>query len=73
MNKRHHQSHHIFAFLGALLLIFIIFFGIQAFEKTYNFEDISVDDAQGYYDGANTTNPFFPHPDDALAQVADYH
>ena len=63
--KHHHKSHHIFTFLGVLLLIFIIFFGIRYFQSTYTFENAFVDNsAQDYEEGIDTTNPFLPHPDD---------
>ncbi|MFT7016429.1 MAG: hypothetical protein ACJATX_000392, partial [Candidatus Paceibacteria bacterium] len=70
--KQHHKSHHIFAFLGALLLIFIVFFGVQYFQQQYTFESVALDNSQSYEEGDDTTNPFLPHPDE-LGQDEDQY
>jgi len=69
--KYHHKSHHIFAFLGALLLIFVVFFGIQFFQQQYTFESVALNNNSSYEDGVDTTNPFLPHPDESSNSVSD--
>ncbi len=52
-----HKSHHIFAYLGLLVLLFVTIFGIQFFKNQYNFIDIAYDNSGTYEDGINQ-NPF---------------
>ncbi|MCA9352648.1 hypothetical protein KC901_00515 [Patescibacteria group bacterium] len=70
----HHKSHHIFAYLGILLLIFVVFFGVRYFQSEYTFENILVGkSAQSYEDGEVTANPFFPDPDHMMTGYTSDH
>lgn len=70
--KLHHKSHHIFTLLGALVLIFIVFFGIRYFQAEYNFQDIQLtNNAQSYDEGIDTSNPFLPHPDESSSALIE--
>jgi len=59
MHKKH-NSHHIFLFLGLLILLFIFIFGIRHFasEYTYDKKDTEINNSQNYEDGLHTNNPF---------------
>lgn len=59
MHKKH-NSHHIFLFLGLLVLLFIIVFGIRHFQSEYSYSDNEVifDNSQNYQDGVPSENPF---------------
>ena len=66
--KHHHKSHHIFIFLGALLVIFLVFFGLRYFQSEYDFENILTNNQQSYEEGDNSISPFLPHPDNLTEQ-----
>jgi hypothetical protein len=55
-----HNSHHIFLFLGFLILLFILIFGIRHFasEYTYSKDGIEIDNSQSYDDSLYSLNPF---------------
>lgn len=58
MHKKH-NSHHIFLFLGLLVLLFIIIFGIGYFQSEYRFDGaIEIDNTQNYEEGITIVNPF---------------
>lgn len=65
MHKKH-NSHHIFLFLGLLVALFIIIFGVRYFQPEYRFDEgIQVENTQGYDDGTSIKNPFSnPLPED---------
>ncbi|MFT7328230.1 MAG: hypothetical protein ACI870_000416 [Crocinitomicaceae bacterium] len=57
--KKNHSSHIIFVYLGALLLLFILVFGIHYFQSQYTFEVVdTLDASQDYDDGKKLYNPF---------------
>lgn len=59
MHKKH-NSHHIFLYLGLLVLLFIFVFGIRHFASEYTFskEGIEINNSQDYEDGIRSSNPF---------------
>jgi len=57
-----HKSHHIFAYLGVLTLVFIVIFGVRYFNVEYRFDDVEViNNSQAYEEGTSTKNPFIQH------------
>lgn len=59
MHKKH-NSHHIFLYLGLLVLLFVLVFGIRYFasQYTYSSKGIEINNSQDYDDGLRTYNPF---------------
>jgi hypothetical protein len=56
-----HKSHHIFIYLGILILLFALVFGMKYFKSLYSFEETGVTVAEQNYDaGALTESPFVP-------------
>jgi hypothetical protein len=55
-----HNSHYIFLFLGLLVLLFVLIFGVRYFQSSYFFSDreIILDNTQDYNDGVAIENPF---------------
>jgi hypothetical protein len=56
-----HKSHHIFIYLGILILLFALVFGMKYFKSLYNFDQVDVVVSNQSYDtGALTESPFVP-------------
>ena len=65
-----HKSHHIFIYLGILIGIFILVFGIHYFQSNYTFEKIEpAVTEQNYDDGPLTKSPFVSNETEEVDDV----
>lgn len=70
---KNHKSHHIFLYLGLLVLLFVGVFSVHYFQGTYKFTEVIATNNTGSYDeGIDIINPFEATPLVSQAHAATW-
>lgn len=71
---KNHKSHHIFLYLGLLVLLFVFVFGVHYFQGTYQFKEVvTIETTSSYDEGIDTINPFQVSSAVAEASKINWH